>query len=294
MGDRWQKIGLVAASGIAYGVSIACVEVASRSITPLALVNIRLFTAACVFAIALALLRPPFQWRDRLALDILVVGVLNVGLPFMMLALALRYISSSLAAVMFNAGPPLTVLLAHFLLPDERLSAGKIAGTLLAVGGATLLVVTNSSGLASASNQGWIGQALIVLACLAGAFALVYTRQRLRNHNTTVLASAQVFASLAVFLPLCLIFEGTPAWQAYPWQAWAAAIISGIAAPVVGFWMLFYMVNKYSASLGGFSSIATPLFSIGIGVLFLGEVVTGPILAGAALLGLGIWWLNSF
>jgi drug/metabolite transporter (DMT)-like permease len=294
MGKAWEKMALVVGSGLVYGLSIACVGIASRSMDPLALVSLRLLTASCVFAVGLAIMRPAFCWHGRLVRDIIIVGVFNVGLPFLLLALSLRYISSSLAAVMFNVGPPLTVIMAHFLLPDEPLSAGKLAGTLLAVGGATLLIVTNSSGLQAATGQGWLGQMLIVLASVAGAFALIYTRQRLRRENVTVLAGGQVFASLAVMAPLCLIFEGIPPVRSYPWQAWAALAVSAVAAPVIGFWLLFYMVNKYSASLGGFSSIATPLFSVGIGVLFLGEVLTWPILVGALLLLVGIWWLNSF
>jgi drug/metabolite transporter (DMT)-like permease len=54
------------------------------------------------------------------------------------------------------------------------------------------------------------------------------------------------------------------------------------------------MINKYSASLAGFSGIATPLFSVVIGILLLGEVITLPIAFGALLLLAGVWSLNYF
>jgi drug/metabolite transporter (DMT)-like permease len=71
-------------------------------------------------------------------------------------------------------------------------------------------------------------------------------------------------------------------------------MVSAIAAPVLGFWLLFYMVRKYSATLGGFAGIATPLFSAIIGIVFLGEVLTPIIVLSALLVLAGIWLLNTF
>ena len=196
--------------------------------------------------------------------------------------------------MLFNVGPALTIVLAHFLLPDEKLRPAKIVGTALAISGAVLLVASNSSGLKADNSQGWIGQMLIILASAAGALAVIYTRIRFRKADTTVLSAGQVFACLAVFLLLGLMTEDLPALGAYPWQAWAAMIVSAVTSAVLGYWLLFYMVKKYSATLGGFSGIATPLFSAVIGILFLGEILTPIIVISALLVLAGIWALNAF
>jgi drug/metabolite transporter (DMT)-like permease len=288
-----QKGGLVLLSGLLYSIAIASVGVASRHISPLTLTAIRLIIASAVLGVILALTRPPFRRRRRFVLDIFIVGLGNVGLPFLLLAVSMRYISSSLAAILFNVGPPLTLLLAHFTLRDERLTRGKVIGTVVAVAGAVLLVGSNATGLATDGGRGWLGQLCIVLASVAGAAALVYTRRYLRNEDTLVLTAGQVFASLVIFLPAMLIVEGIPRLAGLPGEAWSATVASAISAPVLAFFLLFYIVKKYSASLGGFSSIATPLFSAAIGILFLGEVITLPIAAGTILLLAGIWSLNS-
>ena len=153
--------------------------------------------------------------------------------------------------MLFNVGPALTIVLAHFLLPDEKLRPAKIVGTALAISGAVLLVVSNSSGLKAGNSQGWIGQMLIILASAAGAFAIIYTRIRFREANTTTpLAAGQVFACLAVFLLLGLTTADLPSLTTYPWQAWAAMIISAVTSPVLGYWLLFYMVKKYDRDPG--------------------------------------------
>ena len=292
--SSWEKVALILASGLLYAIAIASVGLASRAIPPVPLTILRLAVASLIFCGILLYARPTVHWRPRAAFDLFIIGIGNIGLPFVFLAISLRYISGSLAAVLFNVGPALTIVLAHFLLPDEKLRPAKIVGTALAISGAVLLVVSNSSGLKAGNSQGWIGQMLIILASAAGAFAVIYTRIRFREADTTALAAGQVFACLAVFLLLGLTTADLPSLTAYPWQAWAAMIVSAVTSPVLGYWLLFYMVKKYSATLGGFAGIATPLFSAIIGILFLGEVLTPIIVISALLVLAGIWALNAF
>jgi drug/metabolite transporter (DMT)-like permease len=294
-GNRlWEKTGLVLISGFLYAIAIASVDQASLYIPPATFTALRVAIASIIFCVILCFVRPQYQWSLRGTADIFVAGLLNVGLPFFLLAIAVQYISSSLAAVLFNTMPVFTIVLAHFLLADEKLDAVKLVGTITAVAGATILVISNASGLTVDQNQGWIGQFIIITASVSGALGVIYTRIRLRQENPVVLAAGQVFACLAIFAPMALVSEGLPAFASYPWQGWTATFAAAVSAPVIAYWLLFYMINKYSASLAGFSGVATPLFSVLIGILLLGEVITVPIAFGTLLLLVGVWSLNYF
>jgi drug/metabolite transporter (DMT)-like permease len=288
-----RKASLILLSGLLYSISLGCLELASRSVPPLTLTALRLTVASLVFVTLLLIARPRFDSSPRRLLDIAVIGLLNVGLPFVMLAVALRYVSSSLAAVLFNISVPMTLVLAHFLLPDEKLTLRKVVGCAAALIGAGVLIGSNTSGLAAAQANGWIGQALIVVASLAGAVAVIYTRRRAREEPALVLAAGQIFVNLPLVFLLMLVFDGKPNLATYPPQALAAATAAAIVGPVIAFSLLFYMINRYSASLGGYAGIATPLFSAVIGVLFLGNVISPPMAAGSALLLAGVWSLNQ-
>jgi len=289
-----EKIGLVLVSGLLYSVAMASVDIAADHFPPVTLTALRLTTASVIFGGILYFLRPKYQWKLRSAGDIVIVGILNVGLPFLCLALAVKYISSSLAAVLFNVQPVFTILMAHLLLADEKLTRAKTVATVVAIIGATLLLLRGETGLVATHQQGWIGQLIIMLAGLSGACGVIFARIRLRHENTAVLAAGQVFACTLIFVTLALVVEGVPALTSYAWPGWAAMISATVSAPVLGFWLLFYMINKYSASLAGFSGIATPLFSVVIGILLLGEVITLPIALGALLLLAGVCSLNYF
>ncbi len=291
---RWEKAGLVLVSSILIGITVACVDVAANDIPPATLTALRLSTASIAFCAILLFQRPNYQWHPRSASDIFIIGVLNVGLPFLLLATAVAYISSALAAVLLSTSPVLTIVLAHCLLPDEKLNRVKVVGTITAVAGATILIVSNASGLEVGHDRGWIGQSLIIVGSFSAAVGVIYTRIRLREEDATILAAGQVFASLVMLVPLALLTEGTPDLASYPWQSWAAMFVSALSSPVAASWLLFYIIHKYSASLAGFSSIAAPLISVIIGVVFLGEVITWPITIGALSLLAGVWSLNRF
>jgi len=62
----------------------------------------------------------------------------------------------------------------------------------------------------------------------------------------------------------------------------------------ISYWLFFYIANRYSASLAAFSGVITPLFSVIIGLLFLGEVVTTPMIVGTIFLLVGVWSLHYF
>jgi drug/metabolite transporter (DMT)-like permease len=295
MSGQWQeKTGLLLLTGFLFSLSIAGVDVASRYMPPITLTTFRLGLAALVFVGILVVARPPFRWQPRPVFDVVVLGTLNVALPFLALAVAVHFISIGLAATIFNLSPAFVVLLAHFLLPDEKLTPAKALGTGAAVAGATLLISSNASGLQEGNNLGWVGQLLMVLNALAAALGVIYVRLRLRDMNSLALSAGQIFAGLAVLLPLALIVEGWPTLATYPWQAWVSVAVASVTTPVIGFWLLLHIVQKFSASLGGMTSVITPIFTAAIGILFLGDILTVPLVVGVVLILTGIGVLNRY
>jgi drug/metabolite transporter (DMT)-like permease len=290
---RFEKIGLTLAGGLLFSVGLTTVSVANRYVPPATVTALRMLMASAVLGGLLVALKPSFAINGRNLADIGMAGLLNVALPFFFVAWGLTYASSTLVAILYNTTPFFTLLIAHWLLPDERLNALKIIGTVAVVAGASLLLTTNASGLTGDSSQGWIGQLLALAGALVSAIGVIYSRSRLRGLDTFAITAWQVFASLVFLVPVALLRDGLPAFN-FPGQVWALLLASVISGPVLSFWLFFYTVKKYSASLAGFASIATPLFTVVVGRLFLGEVLTLPIVIGSLLVLAGVWSLQYF
>ncbi|MBE7473306.1 MAG: DMT family transporter [Anaerolineales bacterium] len=289
-----KKIGLIVLIGFLASLTIAGIDTATTYMPPFTVTTLRLTIASTVFGGIFYFLRPNYHWHARGVTDMVLISLLNIGLPFVALATGLRFVSGSISAVLLNTTPIFTLVMAHFLLADEKLTPLKIVGAAIAVAGATILLLSNSTGLAEPSAQGWLGQALIIFASFSSALGVIYTRLRLRQENVFVVAGGQVMASLILIAPLAFYFDGFPTFSRYAWQGWAGVTVAALCGPVAIFWLVFYMINQYSASLAGFAGIATPFFSILIGVLFLGEVLTVPFAIGSLCLVVGVWSLQSF
>ena len=69
------------------------------------------------------------------------LGVVGTAIPMIFIIEGLKYLSSGLAAILITLAPAFTVVMAHFRLPDEKLTKRKSTGVSLALTGAILLAV---------------------------------------------------------------------------------------------------------------------------------------------------------
>lgn len=289
-----QKVGLILLIGFLASLTIASVDTGTRYIPPITFTALRLTIASAMYCVILYFLKPKYEWRTRGVVDMIMVSLLNVGLPFVSLATALKYVSGSLTAALLNTTPIFTMVIAHYLLSDERLNLVKTLGAAVAITGATILLLSSTNDLTVSPQQDWMGQSLIIFASFTSALGVIYTRVRLREVNIFVMTGGQIFASLAFVGPLVFILEGVPDLRGFAWQGWAGALGAALFGPVLIYWLVFYMIKQYSASFGSFAGITTPFFSVLIGIFFMGEVVTFPMLFGMICLSLGVWSLNYF
>jgi drug/metabolite transporter (DMT)-like permease len=90
---------------------------------------------------------------------------------------ALQYQSAGLTSVSLTSSPAITVLMAHFFLPDEVLTARKAIGVALALGEATLLATRGESGQVDVGQASPMGYGLVLLAIFTISGLTVYARK---------------------------------------------------------------------------------------------------------------------
>jgi drug/metabolite transporter (DMT)-like permease len=199
-----------------------------------------------------------------------------VGPVALMYGLALTTAAS--ASLLLNLEAVLTALLAWFLFKenfDRRIALGMLA----IVAGATLLTVTPSGGQGSV-----LGSLLVAAACLCWALDNNLTR-KVSGSDAVVLAALKglVAGSVSAALALALGIPIPP----FPSVASAAAVgFVGYGVSLV----LFILALRYlgTARAGAYFSVA-PFFGAVVAVLSGQDAVTWPLVAAAALMGLGVW-----
>ncbi|HMT22213.1 MAG TPA: DMT family transporter [Promineifilum sp.] len=282
-------------TGLLFGSSLIVARYAVGQMDPTTFVWLRLAISSAAFVVVYAVSaargrprRPPTDrtlWRDGA-----ILGIFSTAIPMVGTIASLRYLSAGVTALLLTISPAVVVLLAHFLLPDERLTPRKSAGIGLALAGAALLVLRGESGLPGVAGSP-IGYALALGAILIDSLMIIYTRRHCADHDTFDLSAARTLVAVLAVAPLSLLFVGFD--LSAVTRAGAAGLFYSAAAATFGGLMLFLWVNqRFGATAASLSSYVLPVVAAVGGVLFLGERITPVMAAGTALIVGGIVVLN--
>jgi drug/metabolite transporter (DMT)-like permease len=222
----------------------------------------------------------------------LVLGTIGTAVPMILLVASLRYQSSGMTAILITLGPSLTVLMAHFALPEEPLTTRKLTGVLLAFSGAVLLMALGESGLPDVHQASPIGYLLVIIAIMSSSSGTIYARKYMQNLDTLSVNTARVLLATLLVMPLSLVFVGLDLsvvnQQGYMALGWAA-----LAGTFLAVLISFDNIKRFGATAGAMPSYITPVVTSLGGVLLLDEKITTGMLAGMALIMIGITVINQ-
>jgi drug/metabolite transporter (DMT)-like permease len=271
---------MLLALSVLWGGSFFFQGVAVRELSPLAVVAARVGLAAAALWLAVAALRLPVPRERRVWRAFLVMGLLNNAIPFTLIVWGQQHVASGLAAILNATTPLFTVLVAHVLTADEKLTRAKLAGVALGFAGVVVML-----GAPGAGADLWA-----MLACLGAAltygFAGVFGRRfRAMGVAPLVTAAGQVTASSVVMLPLAAL--ALPA--AMPGADTLAALMGlALLSTALAYWLYFRILAAAGATNLLLVTFLIPVTAIWLGVAFLGEALTARQLLGMALIGAGL------
>jgi drug/metabolite transporter (DMT)-like permease len=266
-----------------WGVSFFFAGVAVKEIPPFTLAFIRIAVAAAMLIVILAASGRFVRVDLRTIGGFFVMGVINNVIPFNLLFWGQTHIASGLASI-FNATMPLfTVMVAHFVTHDEKMTPGRVAGLVLGFAGVVVMIGPELM-------RDFGTDVLAQLACLVAAFfyaiSAVYAR-RFRELPPLVLATGQLSASTLMLAPLMLIDRPwtmpVPSMPAI-WSGLGIAVISTALAYLV----YYRIIAKNGATNVSLVTFLIPVSAILLGVAFLGETLAPMELLGFALIGTGL------
>lgn len=277
---------LLIALSILWGGSFFFVGVAVAELPPFTIVLLRVALAAIALHLALRALGVAMPWNRDAWLAFFGMGLLNNAIPFSLIVWGQTQIASGLASILNATTPLFTVLVAHVLTADERLTRARLAGVLLGIAGVVVMI-----GPAAMADLGRdvLAQLAVLAAALSYACAGVFGR-RFKRMAVAPLATAagQVSASSLMILPLALMVDR-------PWTmpvpgVTALAAILGLA--LLSTALAYYLFFRILAAAGAVNLLLVtfliPVSAILLGCLVLGEVLTLAQLAGMALIGAGL------
>ena len=277
----WPMISLLAAI---WGASYLFIKVAVEDIPPAAMTELRVLLAGVLLAVYLAFRMGAGRAVAELRAAwkaCLVLGVINAALPMGLVAWGETHIDSSVAGIAQATVPIFTFLLAARFLPHERVGPLRVAGVAMGFLGVAILAGLDVDG-------GWwaaAGTLAVVLSSLSYASGGVYGQLQVRGTPGPVLATGSMFGAALVLAPLALADP--------PTEMPGATAVAGLAALVLGptfagQLLLFRVLGLYGSRKLSIVTYLIPAFAVVYGAILLDEPVTAAMLAGFALILLGV------
>jgi drug/metabolite transporter (DMT)-like permease len=266
-----------------WGGNTVAVKIGVLDSPPLMLAALRfVIGGTCVVAWGLwtraAFRLEPGEWRPLLGLGLLFatqLGLLNVGVWLS---------TAGHAAVLLNAYPVHIVLLAHFLVPGDRLTAPKLGGVLLGYGGVLTLFSGQLWAAAEPGSTTLLGDVVLSVSALLLALRQVVLNRQLQRIHPLKPLLAQVVVGTPLFLLLSWGLESQP--TVATWRLAGSLFYQGVVIAGFNFIANMYLLKAYRPSALAAFALTTPLFGVLATALVIGEPI-GWRLAAAALLVAG-------
>ncbi len=277
---------LLAILSVVWGGSFLFIGVAVRELPPLTIVALRVGTAALALLLVLRLMGVDLPRTRQAWTAFLGMSVLNNVIPFTLIVWGQSHIASGLASILNATTPLFTVIVAHYLTDDERLTGQRLAGVIVGFVGVAVMIGAAAFASLDASI---LAQLAVLGAALSYGFGSVFGRRfKTMGIPPITTAAGQVTVSSALLLPTALIVDR-------PWtlaMPSSGAILSlaglGLVSTAFAYLIFFRLLARAGATNVGLVTFLIPVSAILLGVLILGETLAVRHMVGMALIGAGL------
>ena len=255
------------------------IKIALQEVSPVTLVAFRVIFGLLFGLGVIIIKKTSLPQNFKSWSPLLILGITNVAIPFFLISWGEREVDSSVAAILDSTVPLFTILIAHFLLSDDKMTMPKVTGLLIGFAGVVVLLskdINQSTGTI-------LGQGAIVLAALFYAGSGVYVRRATEN-VPAVLRSMGPLLSASFIMWITVFITEKPFRMPDLGLTWISLLFLGVIGSGFAFILAFYLIHEIGPTRTSMVTYIFPLGGVILGVVFLNEVITWQLIAGAILI----------
>jgi len=267
-----------------WGGSFYFIEKALVYFTYEQVVFFRVFFAAIFILLTLLVKKIKIIYDIRLWGIFFIMGALNNVIPFLAITYAQESITGSLASL-FNATTPIfTVIFAHFLTKDEKLSWSKTIGILTGFMGMIILLAPNGFG-----NFELAG-AFAIIGALSYALAGIFGK-RLKGYDPILNVFGMLSSSsLIMYIIFFSSINSVEVTSVYEFKDLILLAIVSTSIAYIVYFKLLFNVGAVKLLLVTF---LIPISASVLGIFLLNEKFTINMLVGAGVIFVSLWLINK-
>ena len=278
--------------GFMWGSSYLFIKIGvDAGLAPITLITLRLLFGFLLLATVVAIAREPLPRNPRTYGHLIVMGAVNIAIPFSLITWAELTVDSALAAILNAAVPLFVILIAAVFLRDERITVNRLVGLIVGFIGVVILVGFDPGKVASGNLAGEIA---LVGSTFSYACGAVYAKRNIHGLRPMIPAIFQVGFALAMVTVLAFVFERPIDLISHikP-EAIFAVVWLGILGSGLAYLVFFRILGRWGATRTSMVAYLLPVYGIALGALVLHEHVDLRLLIGTVLVIGGVALVNS-
>jgi drug/metabolite transporter (DMT)-like permease len=266
---------------LVWGGSFMLIKVAVREIDPATLIFGRLGLAALTVAVIVVARSGARATLAELRVDwrpLVLVGIVNMAIPFWLLSWGETRIDSGLASIIQASVPIFNALLAYVFFHDERIAGRRLVGVGVGFVGVAVLVGDQPGGKI-------LGALAVIGMAVFYAIAGLLTRRLLSETRPQIVALGTSTVATIVVAPLGLAQapHDVPGWKTLGSVAFLGVVGTGFA------FLLFYaLIAGAGSAYAALVTYLVPPFALAYGAIFLHEPIGIVAVLGLALIFGGV------
>ncbi|EGT4253950.1 DMT family transporter [Citrobacter amalonaticus] len=247
-----------------------------------------LFAGLLLLLLAMAQRKPIGRLSSRQFRQLTLLGVTQTSLQYIFFYIGLAFTTGVKGSIMNATGTFFSVLLAHFIYQNDKLSYNKTLGCILGFAG--VMVVNFNSGLLDFSFT-LAGDGSIVLAAFILSAATLYGKRLSQTVDPTVMTGYQLGIGGLVLVIGGYVFGGTLAVHGLASVA-ILGYLTLLSSVAFALWSILLKYNRVGM-IAPFNFLI-PVSGAVLSAIFLGEnILEWKYAIALVLVCSGIWWVNK-
>jgi drug/metabolite transporter (DMT)-like permease len=209
-------------------------------------------------------------------------AIVEVSIPFPLIAAGEQHISSSLAAIIIATVPLLVALLALRFDPAETATGRRLVGLFVGLLGVIVLVGIDASG----NLQTLLGAGAVLIAAVGYASGPMVFKRHLADLDPRATMGASLGIAAVILTPVALLDlpARTPSAGAV-----GSVVVLGLVCTALAFSLMGLLIAEIGPARAVVITYINPVIAVALGVTLLGEQPGAGAVAGLLLILAGSW-----
>ncbi len=275
-----REFGALVLLGAIWGASFLFIRITAPVFGPLFLMAIRLILGGLILAgVAVLIHNSPAlrgKWRE-----FLILGALNAGIPFTLIAFAQLELTVAMASILNSTTPLFTTLVAAVWI-GEALTRNKILGVILGIIGVIILF----GGSPFEITPTFLISALASLgAAFAYGLGTVYAKRAFQDVSILTMSIGQLLGAGILLLPISM----TALPQTVPTDdVLLSLVLLIVVSTSFAYLLFFYLLDHVGPTKTSAVTFLVPVFGTIWGTIVLQEPLSAGLFAGLAIILLSV------